>query len=109
MRSDRQPVDLKKRLKTAAGIGLLSRSKRTELEALKYRADSEPSKDSAKKPRRSNEGFENMKYTIRNETAPTSKSPPKKTPPKTKAPVVAPSRVAASGEKNAKFLFVVYR
>ncbi|XP_053398627.1 uncharacterized protein LOC123523941 [Mercenaria mercenaria] len=96
MRSDRQPVDLKKRLKTPAGIGLLSRSKRTELEALKYRVETEPSKDTAKKPRRSSEGFENMKYTIRNETVSRSKSPPKKTPPKAKAPAVAPSRVAAS-------------
>lgn len=97
MRSDRKPVDLKNRLKTAAGLGLISRSKRAELEGMKYRIETGQTTDAAKKPRRSSDGFENMKYTIKNESASSSKSPPKKTPPKPKAPVVVPSRVVASG------------
>ncbi|KAL4237740.1 hypothetical protein ACF0H5_002453 [Mactra antiquata] len=72
MRSDRQPIDLKHRLKTAAGIGLISRSKRAEI-SKKY-SSSSTTEETVKKPRKSTEGFENIKYVIKNEsTSPTVK------------------------------------
>lgn len=91
MRSDRQPVNLKHRLKTAAGLGLLSRSKRAEINQ-KYSGTTNSSQDPGNKPRRSNESFENITYTIKNENI----SPKKVSP---KAPALNPARVATTGKE----------
>lgn len=86
MKSDQKPPDLKHRLKTAAGLQLISRSKCKELQIARTSTDG--AGDGPKKPRKSSESFENIKYTVKNE---------KVSPKQTKAPASAPSRVAAKG------------
>lgn len=87
MKSDQKPKDLKHRLKTPAGLQLISRSKRKDLELQRSVENEGAAGDLPKKPRKSAESFENIKYTVKNE----------KVSPKVKSPETGPSRVAATG------------
>lgn len=85
MKSDHRPTDLKHRLKTPAGLQLISRSKRKEIEQKRSAAGDSFSDGAKKSPRKSGDSFETMKYTVKNE-----KASPKKLP--------VSARVAAAGQ-----------
>ena len=87
MKSDQRPVDLRKRLKTAAGLQLLSRSKRKGIEDMTYTIEND-----IKKPRKAAEDFTQIKYTVKNVKA--SKSPDQR---RSKAALAGQSRLAGSG------------
>ncbi|KAH3852334.1 zinc finger CCCH domain-containing protein 14-like isoform X3 [Dreissena polymorpha] len=95
VRSDERPVEVKHRLKTAAGQQLMSRSKRHEMNAKSSMHSAESDEEPPKKTRRSSDGFENLKYTVRNEGA-AGEKPAAKVSPKSRTSAIAPARVATS-------------
>ncbi|XP_052769827.1 zinc finger CCCH domain-containing protein 14-like isoform X3 [Mya arenaria] len=97
---ERRPVDMRHRLKTAAGQQLMSRSKRKELEMMVRTVDSE--KDQVKKPHRPSGDFESIRYTVKNESASQDQTYGSKMSPKSQASGMAPSRVATSALRELK-------
>ena len=88
--------DLRGRLKTAAGLQLMSKSRRKEgLESMKYTVDNTEKSKVVKSREKSGEKLKDLKLTVKNEDVPTKK---KKVSPKSKAPPVAPARMAQEGE-----------
>ena len=99
MHSDRKPVDLSRRLKTAAGLQLISRSKRKEFEKMKYTVSNQgTAKETAgvKRSRSSSGGKEKMQFTVKNDSA----TSPSKASTRVQAPLAGSSRMAASGNLN---------
>ena len=87
--------DLRGRLKTAAGLQLMSKSRRKEgLESMKYTVDNTEKSDKSKVVKKGGERLKDLKLTVKNEEVPAKK---KKVSPKSKAPPVAPARMAQEG------------
>ena len=91
--------DLRGRLKTAAGLQLMSKSRRKEgLESMKYTVDNTEKSEKSKVVKSREKGGEklkDLKLTVKNEDVPTKK---KKVSPKSKAPPIAPARMAQEGD-----------
>ena len=89
--------DLRGRLKTAAGLQLISKSRRQEtLESMKYTVDNKEKSDKtkvSKSQEKKVEPIKDLKMTVKNEPI----SQKKAAAPKSKAPAIAPARVAQEG------------
>jgi len=83
MKSDHRPKDIKHRLKTPAGLQLISRSKRKEMEEKRPVSSSGSTEEVSRQPQK--KSFENMRYTVKNEQASVKQVSPT-------------ARVAATGE-----------
>ena len=93
--------DLRGRLKTAAGLQLISKSRRQDvLESMKYTVDNKEKTKVSKSQEKKVVALKDLKVNVKTE----HKSQKKTTPPKVKAPAIAPARVAQEGIVYFKLL-----